>query len=105
MSQCGVRETREELGVVVNEEDLVPLTVMHRTGANGQAIDERVDFFFAVQHWVGEPKIQETDKAEELRWAEPTALPSPIVPHERFVLERWAQATLPAVTTFGFDLY
>lgn len=100
--QAAVRETREELGAILNEEDLIPLTVMHRAGANGRPIDERVDFFFAVRRWAGEPKIQETDKAVELRWAEPTALPHPVVPHELFVLDHWAQHTLPAVTTFGF---
>ena len=34
------RETREELGVEVDESDLEVLTVMHRTGASGAAIDE-----------------------------------------------------------------
>lgn len=100
--QAAVREASEELGVAVKQEDLIPLTVMHRTDANGHPIDERVDFFFAVRRWVGEPQIQEPDKAAGLRWADPNAFPSPVVPHEAFVLDLWAHATLPVITTFGF---
>ncbi|GAA1811596.1 NUDIX domain-containing protein [Nesterenkonia flava] len=101
--QAAVREAREELGVIIHEEDLRPLTVMHRTVGNGKPTDERADFFFAAHRWQGEPQIQEPEKAAALQWADPMALPEPVVPHEEFVLHHWARHTLETVTTYGFS--
>ncbi len=97
---AAVREAEEEIGVVPAE--LVPLTAMHRTHANGQAIDERVDFFFSCRTWSGEPHLRETAKAAELGWFQLDGLPYPVVPHERFVLDGLRTGTLPSITTFGF---
>jgi 8-oxo-dGTP diphosphatase len=98
---AAVREASEEIGLTIAARDLAPVTVMHRTGA-GQAIDERVDFFFACRRWSGEPRIVEPNKAAGLAWFEIDALPDPVVPHERCVLEQLAAGTLAPVTTFGF---
>lgn len=97
---AAVREAEEEIGVVPT--DLAPLTTMHRTHGNGQAIDERVDFFFTARTWAGEPRLLETAKAADLRWCPLDALPEPVVPHERFVLEHLRAGTTPAITTYGF---
>ena len=96
------REAAEEVGVALAVSDLSPVTVMHRTGGNGRAVDERVDFFFACRRWSGEPRIVEPTKAAGLAWYPLDALPDPVVPHERFVLEQLAARTLAPVTTFGF---
>jgi 8-oxo-dGTP diphosphatase len=56
-AQAAVRESHEELGVSIEPEQLVPLTTMHRSQGNGQAIDERVDFFFTCTTWQGEPQM------------------------------------------------
>jgi 8-oxo-dGTP diphosphatase len=97
---AAVREAEEEIGVVPGE--LVPLTTMHRTHGNGLAIDERVDFFFTCRTWTGEPRLLETAKAADLRWCPLDALPDPVVPHERFVLDGLRTGDLPSITTFGF---
>jgi 8-oxo-dGTP diphosphatase len=47
------REAAEEVGVQIAPDGLVPVTAMHRTGGNGEAIDERVDFFFTCRRWAG----------------------------------------------------
>lgn len=96
------REAAEELGVVVDPADLEPLTGMHRTHGNGRSIDERVDWFFAVRRWQGELRILEPDKAADLQWFALDALPDPVVPHERFVLERLRDGDLAPVVTHGF---
>jgi 8-oxo-dGTP diphosphatase len=101
---AAAREAHEELGIDVAREDLVPITAMHRTHGNGRAIDERVDFFFAADRWHGEPRTVEAT-AVDLVWAPLAALDelaAPVVPHERYVLDRLAAGTLPAVTSFGF---
>jgi 8-oxo-dGTP diphosphatase len=96
------REAAEELGIAIDPADLVPLTGMHRTHGNGLPIDERVDFFFGCRRWAGEPRLMESAKAADLRWCPLDALPDPVVPHERCVLEALAAGTLQAITTYGF---
>lgn len=100
---AAVRETAEEIGVVVAEADLVPLSVMHRTGNTHDAIDERVDFFFTCREWSGRPWLREPDKAAALEWFPLDALPSPVVPHELRVLGALADGRpVPLVIPYGF---
>ena len=99
---AAVREAAEELGIVVDVADLVPVTVMHRTTAGGGPIEERVDFFFECRTWSGEAALAESDKALALGWYDLDALPEPVVPHERYVLDRLREGSLDPVVTFGF---
>ncbi|MGH3585106.1 MAG: NUDIX domain-containing protein [Pseudonocardia sp.] len=96
------REAAEEAGVQIDPADLEPLTTMHRTHANHDPIDERVDFFFGCRRWRGEPRLLEAAKAADMRWFPIAALPEPVVPHERHVLDGLRAGTLAAITTFGF---
>ena len=93
------REALEELGV--SDVDLTFVTAMQRT-RGGEPIDERIDFFFTARAWSGEPRIVETDKAADLRWCPLDALPEPVVPHERAVLDGLRTGTSTAYSTFGF---
>ncbi|KQZ05039.1 DNA mismatch repair protein MutT [Microbacterium sp. Root53] len=97
---AAVREAAEELGVGVAPGDLEFLTLEHRTG-DGAAIDERIDVFFACGTWTGEPALQE-DKASDLRWFPLDALPDPVVPHERIVLDAWRERALRPIMPLGF---
>ena len=103
--EAAVREAAEELGIRIDEADLEPLCGMHRTGATGRPIDERVDWFFACRRWSGEPRLVETEKSADLRWYGLDALPEPVVPHERLLFEQLAAGTLAPVVAFGFDRY
>jgi ADP-ribose pyrophosphatase YjhB (NUDIX family) len=96
------REVLEEVGVEIDPADLVPLTAMHRTGGNGEPIDERVDFFFTATRWTGEPTSMEPGKADALGWYRLDKLPEPVVPHEARVLEGLRTGELPAVIAEGF---
>jgi 8-oxo-dGTP diphosphatase len=96
------REAAEEVGVKIEPADLEPLTTMHRTHANHDPIDERVDFFFGCRRWEGEPRLLEAAKAADLGWFLLAALPEPVVPHERYVLDGLREGTLQAITTHGF---
>ncbi len=100
--QAARREAREEIGVEVG--DLVHVTTMQRT-RGGEAIDERVDFFFLCRAWDGEPSLQEPDKSAGLRWCRLDRLdelPDPVVPHERAVLVSLVEGRTTPYTTFGF---
>lgn len=97
--QAARREVREE--VAVEDLALTFVTAMQRT-AHDLPIDERVDFFFTARSWRGEPRIVEPAKCADLRWFALDALPEPVVPHERFVLDGLRTGGLPALTSFGF---
>jgi 8-oxo-dGTP diphosphatase len=94
------REAREEIDV--EDLDLTFATAMQRT-RGGEPIDERVDFFFTARSWSGSPRIVEPEKCADLGWFALTALPDPVVPHERQVLQGIISGELPAYTTFGFS--
>jgi 8-oxo-dGTP diphosphatase len=99
------REAVEELGL--HDIDVTFLASMHRT-AGGEAIDERIDFFFTARTWAGEPAIQEPDKASALGWFALDALPAPMVPHEAHLLSLLHAQVASGVAvapylTFGFS--
>ncbi|MEU4196021.1 NUDIX domain-containing protein [Kribbella sp. NPDC026611] len=100
--EAAVREVREEVGVEIDPADLQPVTAMHRTGGNGDPIDERVDFFFTADKWVGEPRLMEPEKADALEWFALDKLPEPRVPHEARVISGMTTGGLPAVIVQGF---
>ncbi|GAA0614941.1 NUDIX domain-containing protein [Kribbella sandramycini] len=99
--EAAVREVREEVGVEIAPADLRPLTVFHRTQANGDPIDERVDFFFTASRWSGEPREMEPEKSAGLEWFALDKLPEPMVPHEARVLAG-LDGELPVVMVQGF---
>lgn len=99
---AGVREVREELGVTVRPDDLAPLTAMHRTAGDGDPINERVDFFLTATRWSGTPSIQEPEKCADLSWFALDALPDPVVPHERRLLDLLHAGAVPPVLAHGF---
>ena len=100
--EAACREVREELGIGIAPDALLPLTAMHRTHGNHEPIDERVDFFFTARSWSGEPRIVEPEKCAELAWFALDALPEPLVPHEAAVLAGLRSGDLAALTHFGF---
>jgi len=100
---AAVREAREELGVRIAPEDLVPLCAMHRTHANGRPVDERVDFFFTCTQYEGSPRLLELHKSADLRWFDLAALPDPVVPHERRVLDLLRTGQVPPILVEGFS--
>jgi len=85
--EAAVREAQEEAGVTIDPADLHPLTAIHRFERGGPQVEQRLDAFFLVTHWSGEPRLQEADKAAEMGWFRLDDLPEPTVPHERDVLD------------------
>ncbi|MBP3042883.1 NUDIX domain-containing protein [Arthrobacter jiangjiafuii] len=100
--EAALREAKEELGVTVAPDAVVPVTAMHRRQGEFLPVNERVDFFFACTEWEGEPRIMEPGKAAELRWFRLDSLPTPMVPHELSVFELLAGG-VPPILTHGFS--
>lgn len=99
---AAVREAREELAVEVVPADLRPLATLHRTCALPDPLEQRVDVFFEVRTWQGEPRIAEPDKTAKLGWWPLADLPERVVPHERRALLALRDGAYPAVLTHGF---
>ena len=99
---AGRREAAEELGITLEEHELIPLTVMQRTDGTASAIEQRADWLFTATSWNGTPQIIEPSKCAQLEWFHLTTLPEAMPPHERAVLDALAQGTPSAFTSFGF---
>lgn len=84
--QAAIREAGEETGVSLHAGELCIVHVMHR-----KSEDERIDFFVAVQRWVGEIRNLEPDKCDELAWFPLDALPGNLIPYVRYALEKSQQ--------------
>lgn len=96
--EAAVREAFEESGVRVDPTDLRPVTALHRFERGGPAVEQRLDVFFEVTAWEGEPVLREADRASAMGWFPLQGLPDPVVPHERTVLDLLgAGGTVPAV--------
>jgi 8-oxo-dGTP diphosphatase len=91
------REALEELGVTDVSLDLE--FTMQRT-QHGEAIDERVDWFFTARSWTGAPRVVEPDKAAAVEWFPLSGLPEPMVPHEAYALAHLSSGAV--YLTFGF---
>ena len=81
-----VREAREEAGIELSIKDLEVVHLLHR-----KVSVEKVDTFITAKKWVGDPRITEQDKADDLRWFDLHALPENMVDYIRVVLQRIQQ--------------
>jgi ADP-ribose pyrophosphatase YjhB (NUDIX family) len=82
LTSAAIREAKEESGVDIAPEDLEVKTTMHR-----RQNDERVDFFFEVEKWTGEPLNTEPDKCDDLSWFPLDNLPPNTIPYIRQAIE------------------
>jgi 8-oxo-dGTP diphosphatase len=72
VADAAIRETSEEVGVVIEPDDLRFVHVSHRRKPGEEA---RVGFFFAATRWSGEPANREPHKCARIWWADPDDLP------------------------------
>lgn len=84
VARAAIREAAEEVGMTLQPSDLAFALFMHR-----QAEQPRIDFFFAVSRWVGEPQNLEREKCDQLRWAPLDDLPRNVIPYVRLGIERF----------------
>ena len=82
--QAMVREAKEEAGIDIKSNNLEVVHVMHRKCPN----EERIDFFIQAKSWVGEPKIMEPHKCDDLSWFEIDNLPNNVIPYVRQAIGR-----------------
>lgn len=96
LTSAAIREAKEESGVDIAPHNLGVVTTMHR-----KQNDERVDFFFEVKHWTGEPTNTEPDKCDDLSWFPLNELPSNTIPYIRQAIECSQKGII--YSEFGWD--
>ncbi len=87
IARAMAREALEEVGIVIKEDNLKVIHVMHRISNDGRN-DERVDFFLTATHWDGEAVNKEPEKCDEVNWYSLDALPLNVIPYITFALEK-----------------
>ncbi len=85
-TQCIIRETEEEAGIVVKSEDLKVVHVMHRHSGIVDEV-ERVDVFFVAEKWSGDVVNKELHKCDDLSWFDLDGLPKNVIPFVRQAIE------------------
>ncbi len=83
--QAAIRETREEIGVIVNPEDFELVQVIHikKSTTNTQDI---IGIYFKAHRWTGIPHNAEPEKITGAQWYSLQALPSKITEHAQLAL-------------------
>jgi 8-oxo-dGTP diphosphatase len=96
MSVGTAREIFEEIGLPIEPKALKLVHVMHR-----KEDDIRMDFFFAVVEWAGEPKNQEPEKCDDLSWFPMSELPDSTIPYIAAAIEAYQQGEF--YSEFGWE--
>lgn len=79
-----IREAQEEAGIIINENDIEIVGVMHR-----KSTDERIDFFLKCEKWGNEITNMEPNKCDELKWVDINALPDNVIPYIKKSIENY----------------
>lgn len=89
LTHAAIREAKEESGIDILPSDLEVKTTMHR-----RQKDERVDFFFEVKKWSGNPINMEPDKCDDISWFPLDNLPSNMIPYIRQAINSYRKGIL-----------
>lgn len=74
-----IREAKEEIGIIIKEEDLIFLAVNH------DYHQDHLQLFFTVKEYENEPKVCEPEQCGGLLWSEIDKLPENTIPYVRKV--------------------
>lgn len=82
IKQAMIREAMEEANVMLDDEKLKIVQVMHRKSET----EERIDYFLFAEEWNGTLKNNEPHKCDDLRWFYLEQLPENMVEYVRYAL-------------------
>lgn len=92
-----IREAKEETGIELNSANLELVHTMHRSVED----HERIDLFFKVNHWKGEPTNMELEKCESLEWHSLDRLPANMIPQVEYAIRKAVAGDI--YSDYGFD--
>ena len=81
-----IRESKEEIGIIIKPEDVKFVHVMHN-----KSNVERAAFFFEVKKWEGEIQNMEPEKCGRVRWFSLDNIPKKFVPYGRKAIEYYLE--------------
>ena len=84
LSSAIIRESTEEVGIVLKEEDLKFVCAIRR-GDNSNYFN----YFFTTDKFEGDPSIKEPNKCDELIWCNIKDLPENIIVAEKRAIENY----------------
>ena len=98
---AGIREAKEEIGVVILPENLIMCGSMHR-----KSDDERIDYFGCVRIWENEPYNREEEKCDDLRWAKWDEIPNNTIPYIKEAIQKtFTRPNFLWYEEFGWNTY
>lgn len=80
--QCIIREAEEEIGIILNLEDLKVVYVTHRISNQ-----EYIDIYLSTNNWIGDIVNMEPQYCDDIRWFSVNNLPDNFSPDVKFALE------------------
>ena len=92
-----IREAQEELGILIEAEDVRFVQIMHNSYGIG-----RIALFFEARTWKGEVANMEPHKCDDLQWFDLANLPDNMVPYIREALGRYVTEKEPCLTLYGW---
>ncbi len=95
------REGSEEIGLQLSEDAIEHALTMYRFASSSNP-PERLDVFFVVKNWQGEPENKEPDKCAELAWFDIHKLPANIIPYIKHALKQIIFGN--SFCEFGFNM-
>ena len=98
MFQAAVREVKEELGVRLDIETSKVVHVCHYKGIRGF---EGLGFYVFAEKWDGEPRNNEPDRHEHIKWFDIDKLPGDLISIHRFCFEKIQENIF--YSEFGWD--
>lgn len=95
LTAAAVREVKEEAGIDIDPAHLQLVHVMHRS--NKEDDQERLDFYFLIKQWKGEPHLGEPEKSDHLGWFAVSELPENTLENVKRALEAYPNQLLNEV--------
>jgi len=89
LTKAAVREAEEEVGLVVQGEDLEMICLHHR-----KANREYIDVYFMCSRWEGEPQNMEPEKCAGVAWHDMDNLPENMIPEVKLAIENYGSGIL-----------
>ena len=100
-TECIIRESKEEAGIILKPEDVKVVQVIHRKAQKGELCD-RVGVFFIAKNWNGKIINKEPDKCDDLSWFDLNAMPKNVVPCVKRVIDCVKKKSF--IVNYGFRL-
>ena len=98
LPQAVAREGEEEVGAIIDPEDLVLVHTMHNF-TTGQ---EWIGAFFLAKKWAGQLELKEPGKHSELKWIPADNLPDNISPYVKQAIEHFLLQS--GYSEYGWDI-